>query len=159
MILAAGAIGSPQLLMLSGIGDPDELAAAASSGRSSSPGVGREPPGPSLRRRHLGVGRSAIRCSTREKPGGGAEFLLRRRGPLTSTVCEAFLFTRSDGGEGPPDLQFHLAPAYFADNGFEEYDGTPSRSGPVLVAPRSRGRATAAQLADPAAKPAISATT
>ena len=58
-----------------------------------------------------------------EKPGALLDFLFRRRGPLTSTVAEAFLYASSDGGDGPPDVQFHLAPAYFVDNGFEEYDG------------------------------------
>ena len=77
-----------------------------------------------------------------EKPAALLDFLLRRRGPLTSTVAEAFLFARSDGGDGPPDVQFHLAPAYFADNGFEEYDGHALTIGPVLVAPRARGEVT-----------------
>jgi choline dehydrogenase-like flavoprotein len=89
-----------------------------------------------------------------EKPAALLDFLLRRRGPLTSTVAEAFLFTRSDGGDGPPDIQFHLAPAYFADNGFEEYDGHALTIGPVLVSPRARGEIRLSS-ADPAAKPAI----
>ncbi|HEU4801670.1 MAG TPA: GMC family oxidoreductase N-terminal domain-containing protein [Solirubrobacterales bacterium] len=153
VILAAGAIGSPQLLMLSGIGDPDKLAGLGIDVVAPLPAVGTNlQDHPYV----VGIWDSTIGASLAdaEKPAALLDFLLRRRGPLTSTVAEAFLFTRSDGGDGPPDLQFHLAPAYFADNGFEEYDGHALTMGPVLIAPRARGEVTLAS-ADPAAKPAI----
>jgi choline dehydrogenase len=89
-----------------------------------------------------------------ERPAALLEFLLGRRGPLTSTVAEGFLFVRSDGGDGPPDLQFHLAPAFFSDNGFEEFDGHAFTMGPVLVAPRSRGELTL-HSADPSHPPRL----
>jgi choline dehydrogenase-like flavoprotein len=153
VILAAGAIGSPQLLMLSGIGDPDKLAGLGIDVVAPLPAVGTNlQDHPYV----VGIWDSTIGASLAdaEKPAALLDFLRRRRGPLTSTVAEAFLFTRSDGGDGPPDLQFHLAPAYFADNGFEEYDGHALTMGPVLIAPRARGEVTLAS-ADPAAKPAI----
>jgi choline dehydrogenase-like flavoprotein len=153
VILAAGAIGSPQLLMLSGIGDPDKLAGLGIDVVAPLPAVGTNlQDHPYV----VGIWDSTIGASLAdaEQPAALLDFLLRRRGPLTSTVAEAFLFTRSDGGDGPPDLQFHLAPAYFADNGFEEYDGHALTMGPVLIAPRARGEVTLAS-ADPAAKPAI----
>ena len=153
VILAAGAIGSPQLLMLSGIGDPDKLAGLGIDVVAPLPAVGTNlQDHPYV----VGIWDSTIGASLAdaEKPAALLDFLLRGRGPLTSTVAEAFLFTRSDGGDGPPDLQFHLAPAYFADNGFEEYDGHALTMGPVLIAPRARGEVTLAS-ADPAAKPAI----
>jgi choline dehydrogenase len=151
VILAAGAIGTPQLLMLSGIGDPDKLAEAGVETRVESPGVGANlQDHPYV----VGIWESAVGGSLldAEKPGALLEFLLGRRGPLTSTVCEAFLFARSDGGDGPPDLQFHLAPAFFADNGFEEHDAHAFTMGPVLVAPRARGELRL-RSADPTAKP------
>ena len=153
VILAAGAIGSPQLLMLSGIGDPDKLAAAGVETQVALPAVGANlQDHPYV----VGIWDSTIGASLAdaEKPAALLDFLLRRRGPLTSTVAEAFLFTRSDGDDGPPDIQFHLAPAYFADNGFEEYDGHALTIGPVLVSPRARGEIRLSS-ADPAAKPAI----
>ncbi len=153
VILAAGSIGSPQLLMLSGIGDPAKLAAAGVETRVALPAVGTNlQDHPYV----VGIWDSAIGGSLAdaEKPAALLDFLLRRRGPLTSTVAEAFLFARSGGGDGPPDIQFHLAPAYFADNGFEEYDGHALTMGPVLVAPRARGEVTITS-PDPAAKPAI----
>jgi choline dehydrogenase-like flavoprotein len=64
---------------------------------------------------------------------------VRRSGPLTSTVAEAFAFVRSRPGLPAPDLQFHFAPAYFNDNGFDEFDGHAFTLGPVLVTPKSRG--------------------
>jgi choline dehydrogenase len=89
-----------------------------------------------------------------EKPKALLEFLLRRTGPLTSSVAEAFAFVRSRPGLPSPDLQFHFAPAYFVDNGFEEYDGHAITSGPVLVKPKSRGWVRL-RSADPGAKPSI----
>ena len=68
------------------------------------------------------------------------EWALRRTGPLTSSVAEAFAFVRSRRGLAQPDLQFHFAPTYFVNHGFEEYDGHAATLGPVLIAPRSRGR-------------------
>jgi choline dehydrogenase len=59
---------------------------------------------------------------------------------------------RSRPGLPAPDLQFHLAPAYFVDNGFAEFDGHAMTLGPVLVMPRSRGTLRL-RSADPAAKP------
>ncbi|MCB8971497.1 MAG: GMC family oxidoreductase N-terminal domain-containing protein [Solirubrobacterales bacterium] len=151
VILAAGAIGSPQLLMLSGIGDRDKLAAVGIDAAVELPGVG------SNLQDHpfcVGIWESAIGKSLAdaEKPQAAAEWLLRRTGPLASTVAEAFLFTRSDGGDGPPDLQFHLAPAFFSDHGFEEFDGHAYTVGPVLVEPKARGEITLTS-SDPAAKP------
>jgi choline dehydrogenase-like flavoprotein len=89
-----------------------------------------------------------------EKPKALLEYALRKTGPLSSTVAEAFAFIRSRPGLPAPDLQFHFAPAYFVDNGFEEYDGHAITSGPVLVKPKSRGWVRL-RSADPSAKPRI----
>ncbi|HET6831058.1 MAG TPA: GMC family oxidoreductase N-terminal domain-containing protein [Solirubrobacterales bacterium] len=153
VILAAGAIGSPQLLMLSGIGDPEKLGRVGVEATVPLPAVGTNlQDHPYV----VGIWDSTIGGSLAdaEKPAALLDFLVRGRGPLTSTVAEAFLFARSDGGDGPPDVQFHLAPAYFADNGFEEYDGHAMTIGPVLVAPRARGEITLAS-SDPEAKPSL----
>ena len=153
VILAAGAIGSPQLLLLSGIGDREKLGAAGIEARIELAGVGAN------LQDHpfcVGIWESAIGHSLAdaEKPAALAEWLLRRSGPLSSTVAEAFLFTRADGGDGPPDLQLHLAPAYFSNHGFEEFDGHAYTMGPVLVEPRARGELTL-RSADPLAKPRL----
>jgi choline dehydrogenase-like flavoprotein len=153
VILAAGAVGSPHLLLLSGIGEAAKLREAGIEPAVESPGVGRNlQDHPYV----VGIWESVAGGSLKDadRPPALLEFLLGRRGPLTSTVAEGFLFTRSDGGEGPPDLQFHLAPAYFADNGFEEFDGHAFTMGPVLVAPRSRGELTL-RSADPSDSPRL----
>ncbi len=153
VILAAGAIGSPQLMMLSGIGDPAKLAAAGVEAV-----VERRAVGTNLQDHPyvVAIWESAAGGSLKdaERPAALLEFLLGRRGPLTSTVAEGFLFASSDGSGSPHDLQFHLAPAYFADNGFEEFDGHAFTMGPVLVAPRARGELTL-RSADPTAKPRL----
>jgi choline dehydrogenase len=89
-----------------------------------------------------------------EHPRFLAEWLLRRSGPLTSTVAEAFAFVRSRPGLPAPDLQYHFAPAYFVDHGADEFDGHALTLGPVLLQPRSRGRVWL-RSSDPGTKPRI----
>ena len=153
VILSAGAFGSPQLLMLSGIGPAEQLREHGIPVAPDLPGVGEN------------LQDHPYQTSVWDVPGGGSladaespkalfEYLLRRSGPLSSTVAEAFAFVRSKPGLAQPDLQFHFAPAYFVDNGFEEYDGHAITMGPVLVAPRSRGWVRL-RSADPTDKPRI----
>ncbi|HKB51989.1 MAG TPA: GMC family oxidoreductase N-terminal domain-containing protein [Solirubrobacterales bacterium] len=152
-ILAAGALASPQLLMLSGIGPAEQLHGQGISVIADLPGVGEN------------LQDHPYLVSVWDVPGGGSladaespkallEYLLRRSGPLTSSVAEALAFVRSKPGLAQPDLQFHFAPAYFVDNGFEEYDGHAITMGPALVAPRSRGWLRL-RSADPTDKPRI----
>ena len=153
VILSAGAIGSPQLLQLSGIGAAADLAAVGIEQRVELAGVGKNlQDHPYV----VGIWESTVGHSLldAQSPKAAAEFLLRRTGPLTSTVAEAFIWERFDREAAAPDLQFHLAPAYFADNGFEDYDGHAFTLGPVLVAPRSRGRVTV-RSSDPGVQPSI----
>ncbi|MGN6588375.1 MAG: GMC family oxidoreductase [Solirubrobacterales bacterium] len=153
VILSAGAIGSPQLLQLSGVGPAEQLREHGVPVVHDLPGVGenlQDHPYVSCIWDVPGGGSLA----DAEKPKALLEYLLRRTGPLTSTVAEAFAFIRSRPGLPGPDLQFHFAPAYFADNGFEEYDGHAITSGPVLVKPKARGWVRL-RSKDPAAKPRI----
>jgi choline dehydrogenase-like flavoprotein len=153
VILAAGAIGSPQLLMLSGIGPADHLREVGLEVAHDLPGVGKnlqDHPYVVLIWESK-VGESLYGA---DKPRPTLEWLLRRSGPLTSTVAEAFAFVRSRPGLPAPDLQYHFAPAYFNDNGFDEYDGHAFTLGPVLVTPKSRGELTL-RSSDPTTKPHI----
>jgi choline dehydrogenase len=153
VILSAGAFGSPQLLMLSGIGPADELKTLGIEPRVDLPGVGENlQDHPFV----VGIWESTIGESLldAERPRAMLEFLRKGTGPLTSTVAEAFLWTRFDREATAPDLQLHLAPAYFADNGFEESDEHAFTLAPVLVAPKSRGWVKL-RSADPIAKPRI----
>jgi choline dehydrogenase-like flavoprotein len=153
VIVSAGAIGSPQLLMVSGIGPAAHLRDVGVAVRHDLPGVGQnlqDHPFLTL------VWESTLGDSLygADKPKPLLEWLFRKSGPLTSTVGEAFAFVRSRGGLPAPDLQFHLAPAYFVDHGNEEFEGHAMTFGPVLVSPKSRGRLSL-RSADPADKPHI----
>jgi choline dehydrogenase-like flavoprotein len=153
VILAAGALVSPQLLMLSGIGPAEQLREHQITVAVDLPGVGENlqdhpyitcvwdvPGGGSL--------------ADAEKPKALLEYLLRRTGPLSSSIAEAFAFVRSKPGLPAADLQFHFAPAYFVDNGFQQYDGHAITMGPALITPRSRGWVRL-RSSDPTAKPRI----
>ncbi|HJS71339.1 MAG TPA: GMC family oxidoreductase N-terminal domain-containing protein [Acidimicrobiia bacterium] len=152
VIVAAGAYGSPHLLQLSGIGDPDHLHDIGVEPVAEVPGVGRN------LQDHPASG--VIYESTRpgtlddaETPGELARWLLLRRGRLTSNVAEAGAFVSSTGGS-EPDLQFHFGPVHFQNHGLERYDGHAFTFGPVLVNPKSRGSVMARD-SDPMTPPAI----
>jgi choline dehydrogenase len=153
VILSAGAIGSPQLLLLSGVGAPGHLAEIGIGVRHELPGVGEN-----LQDHPFVVciwdvpgGGSLLDA---QKPKAMLEWLTRRTGPLTSTVAEAFAFVRTRPGLPAADVQFHFAPAYFVDHGAAEYDGHAVTFGPVLITPKARGRVWL-RSADPRDKPRI----
>ncbi|HEX7609339.1 MAG TPA: GMC family oxidoreductase N-terminal domain-containing protein [Solirubrobacteraceae bacterium] len=153
VILSAGAICSPQLLLLSGIGPAQELHAAGVEARHDLPGVGRNlQDHPFLTAIWEIAGEDTLYGADKPKPL--AEWLLRRTGKLTSTVAETVAFVRTRGGLPAADIQFHMGAAYFEDHGAEEYDGHCMVIAPVLVSPRARGQVWLGS-ADPTAKPRI----
>jgi choline dehydrogenase-like flavoprotein len=138
VILSAGAIASPHILMLSGIGPAEHLREVGLDALHDLPGVGsnlHDHPYVACIWESLAGGS----LYGAEKPKFLAEWVLRRTGPLTSSVAEAFAFVRSRPGLPAADLQFHFAPAYFNDHGFDEFDGHALTMGPVLITPKSRG--------------------
>jgi choline dehydrogenase len=153
VLLSAGAICSPQLLLLSGIGAPEELRAAGIEVRHELPGVGRN------LQDHPFV-TCIWEVSDRQtlygadKPKALLEWLLRKSGKLSSTVAEVVAFTRTRGGLPAADVQFHMGAAYFEDHGAETYEGDCMVIAPVLVAPKARGQVWL-RSADPLDKPRI----
>jgi choline dehydrogenase-like flavoprotein len=152
VVLCGGAINSPQLLMLSGIGDRDHLAEHEIDLVSHSPEVGQNlvdhlatPLGFTVDGGSLFAG---------EKPTQLINYLLRRRGMLTSCVAEAYGFVRSRPELDLPDLELLFAPAPFYDEGIGEPEGHGVVFGPVLVVPESRGQITL-RSADPHDKAVI----
>ncbi len=138
VILCAGAVHSPTLLMLSGVGPAEHLRELGIPVLASLPGVGEN------LQDHLVVGAiAAVRA-----PGtlgealtlrGALRYLLRGRGPLASNVAEVCAFAGEDDA-GLPAWQFHGAPGYFKNHGLGR-ETTPAISlGPVLLRPRSVGR-------------------
>ncbi len=153
VVLSAGAIGSPQLLMLSGIGPADELRAHGIDVAVELPGVGenlQDHPYLSC----IWETSAAESLYGADAPKHLLEWIVRRTGPLTSTVAEGFAFVRSRPGLPAADLQYHFAPAYFNEHGADEFDGHAFTFAPVLVTPKSRGRVWL-RSADPSDKPRI----
>lgn len=153
VVLAGGAVNSPQLLLLSGIGPAAELRALGIHPVVDLPGVGRN------LRDHLAVGVVAgtARSDTlavAEAPREVARYLLARRGMLTSCVAEAHAFVRSAADLEHPDLELLFAPVPFIDHGRGGPPGHGYTIGAILLQPRSAGTVRLAS-ADPLAPPLI----
>jgi choline dehydrogenase len=153
VLLSAGAIGSPQLLLLSGIGPADELRAAGVEVRHELPGVGRNLQDHPFVTMIWEVSDQQTLYGA-EKPKALAEWLLRKSGKLSSTVAEIVAFTRTRGGLAAADIQFHMGAAYFEDHGADTYDGHCMVIAPTLVSPKARGQVWL-RSCDPTAKPRI----
>jgi choline dehydrogenase-like flavoprotein len=141
VVLAGGAVNSPQLLMLSGIGDPEQLAKHGIDVVADVPDVGQN------LMDHLavpiGFDVPGDTLTAAEKPVELLNYLIRRRGMLTSNVGEAYGFVRSRPELDVPDLELIFAPAPFFDEGIgDPYDRHAVVMGPILVKPRSRGNIT-----------------
>jgi choline dehydrogenase len=153
VLLSAGAINSPQLLLLSGIGAAEELRSAGVEPRHDLPGVGRNLQDHPFLTVIWEVSDQQTLYGA-DKPKPLAEWLLRKSGKLTSTVAEVVAFTRTRGGLPAADIQFHMGAAYFEDHGAETYDGHCMVIAPVLVSPKARGQVWL-RSDDPTAKPRI----
>jgi choline dehydrogenase len=153
VILSAGAINTPQLLMLSGIGPADHLAGHGIDVAVDNPNVGahlQDHPFYLLNWETTARGTLA----EAEHPLQLLRFLLRRNGLLTSTVAEATAFFASTDALPAPDLQFHFGAAYFHNHGFSLHPRPAFAIAPTLVAPQSRGTVRL-RSADPLAAPSI----
>lgn len=139
VILAGGAINSPQLLMLSGIGPADHLREHGINVRQQMAGVG------SNLQDHLDIC-SLTQCTeaiTYDKVNDVAvalEFLFKRSGIGTSNIAESGGFLRSRHAEDERcDLQFHFVPALLDDHGRHRLKGHGYTLHACLLHPKSRG--------------------
>jgi choline dehydrogenase len=155
VVLAGGAVNSPQLLMLSGVGPADHLRGVGVDVVHDLPGVGQglqdHPLVPVIW--NVRSGRSLFRA---ESPSGYAQWFGLRRGPLTSNLAEAGLFTCSTPQEPAPDLQFHFLPVKFWQQAQVDPDVDAFTTAVVLVHVHSRG-SVRLRSADPTWAPAIDA--
>jgi choline dehydrogenase len=152
VILSAGAYHSPALLMLSGIGRPDELAALQISPIAESPGVG-------LNLHDHPVTGVIYLCREGSLFGAMNEanmvsFQTSGQGPLTSNGVESGGFARTRDGLDAPDIQLHCIPAVFIDEGLAPGHAHGVTIGANVAKPRSRGHV-ALVSPDPTAKPLI----
>lgn len=143
VILCGGAVNSPHLLMLSGIGPAEHLASHGIDVVVDAPGVGAN------LQDHLVAGLApAARGGTlfgAEAPAQLASYLTRRRGMLTSNVAEAYGFVRTDVADEAdsaadlPDIEIIFAPAPYVGEGLVPLPGEGLTVGAILLRPRSRG--------------------
>ncbi|HEY6451572.1 MAG TPA: GMC family oxidoreductase N-terminal domain-containing protein [Steroidobacteraceae bacterium] len=114
VILAAGAIGSPQLLSLSGIGRHEWLAPLGIATVLHRPGVGSNLQDHLQQRAIYKVSGARtlneIYQSPLRRAWMGLDYALRRRGPLTMAPSQLGIFMRSDPGQARANIEFHVQP-------------------------------------------------
>ncbi|OBH01289.1 glucose-methanol-choline oxidoreductase [Mycobacterium sp. E136] len=153
VVLCGGAINSPQLLMLSGIGDGERLAEHGISTLVHTPDVGANLADHFIAALGFDVPNDSLFAA--EKPLQLLNYLLRRRGMLTSNVGEAYGFVRSRPDLALPDLELIFAPAPFFEEGIgDPYDNHAVVLGTILLKPQSSGTIEL-RSADPRDKPII----
>ncbi len=142
VVLCGGAIHSPQLLMLSGVGPAEHLRALGIPVVRDLPGVGAN------LQDHVAIG---VICSCSRPislnraltpwrlPGNLLRYALWRQGPLTSNVVEAGGFVRSLPDLPAPDLQFTFIPVWALDHGLTRLKGHGFILVTLLLCPQSRG--------------------
>jgi choline dehydrogenase len=151
VILCAGAYESPKLLLLSGVGPGNELAAFELPVQADLP-VGRGLQDHLLVLvNYLTDVETFLTCLTEDN----VELLEReRRGPLTSNIAEAGGFFRTRAGLGAPDMQIHMAPVMSVQESLTAPTVHALAFGPCTLAPTSRGAVTLRSV-NPAAAPRI----
>ncbi len=149
VILSAGSFGSPQILMLSGIGDAEELKKVGVPVIKDLPGVGKN------LQDHLFY---AVTCLCNQKISLNSyisilpkivatiKYLFQKKGPFTISLLEGVAFLKLDKNLDRPNLQFHFAPLQVGNDGktdFYDVETFPSEDGfailPTLLKPLSRG--------------------
>lgn len=142
LIVSSGAIGSPWLLMLSGIGPADHLTKVGVDVIHNLPGVG------SNLQDHLDI------CTISELTGphsydgwerwhktvwAGLQYLLFKSGPAAASLFETGAFWYADENAPSPDIQFHLGQGSGIEKGIVKIDGAGITLNSAYMRPRSRG--------------------
>ncbi|MDI1332508.1 GMC family oxidoreductase N-terminal domain-containing protein [Pseudomonas sp.] len=159
VILSAGAYQSPQLLMLSGIGDPKSLVKLGIKCIQELPGVGenlQDHYGSLVQHQSLTKLTYYRLMNPLTAVTEFLRYLIKRKGPLSVFPMNAMAFVRSDGTSERPDLQFYMMPA--AVNPNHDDDPWPHRHALgihwCVLRPESRGRVSLAS-ANPLDAPRI----
>jgi choline dehydrogenase len=144
LILSSGAVNTPRLLLLSGIGPAGELSPLGVPVVHDLPGVGKN------FQDHMDVYHTAVTTpvsyNESDRPVkallAGLQYVLTRTGPITACVCEAGMFVRSSPDVPTPDIQMHALPAYVIDHGRMRVRGHGMTINTCHVRPRSVGSVT-----------------
>lgn len=157
VVLSAGAIASPAILMRSGLGPGAHLQVLGIEVAQDMPGVGANlHDHPAVAVHHAGA-RSGYGLEWAQLAAWAMaplEWALRRRGRLTSNTVEAGAFLRVSDGEGLPECQMHFLPAKLGWQGRAITWGAGYYSDIGICQPKSRGRIRLASK-DPKAAPQI----
>lgn len=157
VILSSGAIGSPRLLMLSGIGPADHLKSVGVPVVFDQPGVGSnlqdhldlfviaECSGPHTYDRYAKPHLSVL---------AGLQYILTKTGPVASSLFETGGFWYADPEARSPDIQFHLGLGSGIEAGVAAMENGGVTLNSAYLRPRSRGTVRLAS-ADPLAAPLI----
>ncbi|QGZ64279.1 GMC family oxidoreductase [Paraburkholderia acidisoli] len=158
VLVTSGAIGSPRLLLLSGIGQADELRKAGVTPVHDLPGVGKnlhdhfdlyviaECRGPFTYDKYNAPHHAAW---------AGLQYALFKNGPVASNLCEAGGFWFTDPASRAPDIQFHFMLGSSVERAGEKlWQECGVTLNSAIMHPRSRGTVTLAN-SDPAAAPLI----
>jgi choline dehydrogenase-like flavoprotein len=157
VIVSSGAIGSPKLLLQSGIGPADHLKKAGVNVRHDLPGVGEN------MQDHLDLFVIA-ECTgdhtydgvakLHRTLGAGLQYIFLRSGPVASSLFETGGFWYADPDARSPDIQFHLGLGSGIEAGVEKLKNAGVTLNSAYLHPRSRGTVRLASN-DPAAAPLI----
>ncbi|MGN8019805.1 GMC family oxidoreductase [Phyllobacterium sp. 22229] len=142
VVLSAGALATPKLLMLSGIGPGAELQQHGIAVMRNLPGVG-ENFQDHITASVYGVTDSPISLKGQDRGfraiANGLQYMVTRSGLLTSNVVETGGFVDTSG-KGRPDIQFHVTPALVGDALRGQMEGHGVSINPCILRPLSRGK-------------------
>lgn len=138
VIVASGAIKSPQLLLASGIGPAAHLRALGIPVVRDLPGVGQN------LQDHLvaGVVYECTQAITMDDAGNLkdiVQYLIARRGRLRSNIAEAGAFVKTTDAADRPDIELIFAPVFYLNHGFGNPKGHGFSIGAILLHPKSAG--------------------
>lgn len=148
VVVCAGAIKSPQLLLLSGIGDREMLRQAGIEAKVDLPGVGHN-----LQDHVWTIVSNLSNISTANRDvrpfnqlKGMLQYLLFNKGPLCNSPIEANAFFKTADELARPDIQLHFAPFYIGNDyqtNLYDIKTFPKENGfsilTILLHPQSRG--------------------
>jgi choline dehydrogenase len=153
VILAAGAIGSPALLMRSGIGPAEQLKSVDIEVLQNMPEVGANLQDHPMAVPTFATGH-ANTYRTAESLPNLLRYLFAKSGPLASNAAEAIAFARSSDALNAPDIELIFAPFEWRKEALEPPQIDAFAIGAVVLTPQSRGAVKLTD-ADPRSKPAI----
>lgn len=156
VIVSGGAVNSPKLLLLSGIGPAGELEDVGIEVVHDLPGVGKN------LQDHMDVYLTAVTAPVsyngEDRPDRalvhGIQYVAFRTGPVTACVAEAGAFLRSSDAVASPDIQIHCLPAFVIDHGRQRVKGHGVTINTCNLRPKSIGQVTL-RSTDPIDPPAI----